>query len=1000
MIRTLGWAAAGLAAFGLLVASNTTVVRDSNDVNVYERIGSLASDPGEGFESEYPPLTSATFAALGQMDAVSFDTAWMWFLGLAILLTTLYGLFLLRDRMSAGFPLAASAAVLLLGPTVTLARFDILLACLLFLAWRAHATGKHGHSGALLALATAVKLVPLLLLPLFALTLPRGRHGRFWTGYVGGGVLSFALPILLLGVPNVWENIQFLLEYHSSRGIQVESTWAGVLMAARMLRGATVDISFDHGAHHLAGIPAGMTLFASIAALVGVVALAVRARSQKAHSAFDAHFFASIAWMLATSSILSTQYLVWIVPLALLWIVVLSRKPGADPVLLWTLGIAIGAISLLTQWVYPHGYNALLEQKTWTPVLLLNLRNALLLFLVWISLQPKAWSTWFRRLAHRVSRTRAAGPRHSLAKDLSIFALIIVVIVGGRILLRPTTSDVTYRFGEDAPVAADLPLNIPGDTERWMTIEATLHLNTLHANVLRVTPDDCLEQLVVNGQEILDGLPFCDPANGKVFRLKGILRSGNNDVIAVVRDTGGMAGVRINADQSDPLMLFLNTLTVAVLLAGGWFLINRQTRNPYAQALGLMLLGGTILRLFYVLNTPYATRAYDWDGHIEYIVYVLQHWMIPPAADGWEFHQAPLYYYLSAGIAKLLSLLHGSTEYAIRFDLPIVSLLFSIAALALGLAMGKMLFPLKKKPGSLLLFGALVATFPGLVFFASRISNDALYHALAFAFFASLLLWWRSGKISHWYLTCVLFALTFITKVSAVLMLPPMLLCFVLQRNLPWKQKLKHGLLSLLLLGALTAWLPVLRLVLEESTGKVTSFGHDAINPGLLMPTRLRDFLTFNPFQVLAIPYNNTWADESRRMFFWEFFFRSAFFGEFSMGDSLKMLSAAILLLGMGAGILMGIGLLADLRRRAYESLPMWTMLGVLVAGNLALRYRYHCSCDQDFRFAILAIIPILYFAVRGAETLPAKFRPIAKGLLALLAVLSAILLVLVPFAS
>jgi hypothetical protein len=76
----------------------------------------------------------------------------------------------------------------------------------------------------------------------------------------------------------------------------------------------------------------------------------------------------------------------------------------------------------------------------------------------------------------------------------------------------------------------------------------------------------------------------------------------------------------------------------------------------------LIVLGCILLRAHYVANTVYNVRAYDWDGHIQYISYIVDHMQLPPVTLGWETTQAPLYYAIAAGALALFRSMHLLSE--------------------------------------------------------------------------------------------------------------------------------------------------------------------------------------------------------------------------------------------------------------------------------------------------------------------------------------------------
>jgi hypothetical protein len=165
----------------------------------------------------------------------------------------------------------------------------------------------------------------------------------------------------------------------------------------------------------------------------------------------------------------------------------------------------------------------------------------------------------------------------------------------------------------------------------------------------------------------------------------------------------------------------------------------------------------------------------------------------------------------------------------------------------------------------------------------------------------------------------------------------------------------------------------------------------------LEVKTNADSFLIFDPFSILKIPYNNPWDDASRRQYFFEYFFKSAFFGEFSFSPPLTSLTGTILLLGLIALPLSLLGLLLDLRKRFFLLLPLTVTTVLLLAASIAYRLKFPYAANQDFRFVVLLIIPFSAFAVRGIDLLPKNLRRGAELCLWALALCSAAFVLLAP---
>jgi hypothetical protein len=100
------------------------------------------------------------------------------------------------------------------------------------------------------------------------------------------------------------------------------------------------------------------------------------------------YFAGTLLWVLLVSPILSPQYLVWIVPLLMGYVLLRllrEKVPGGN-----TLGLAVllCVLTLGTQWIYPHHYGQFMNEQYPYLVVLLNLRNISLLALLLLLIFP------------------------------------------------------------------------------------------------------------------------------------------------------------------------------------------------------------------------------------------------------------------------------------------------------------------------------------------------------------------------------------------------------------------------------------------------------------------------------------------------------------------------------------------------------------------------------------------------------------------------------------
>jgi len=328
-----------------------------SDVPVYERYGDAIEGgrvPYRDFRLEYPPGALAAFAvpSLVTHGPRSYARAFalqMMVFGLAAIgacFAAFTALGLGRLRLAAALAVPASAP-LLLGPLV-LTRFDLFPAALTAVAVAAVLAGRDRFGAGALGAAVAVKLYPVVLVPL-AVALAWRRHGRrravIALGIWALVTLVVFLPFFALSPGGVAWSVRRQLD----RPLQIESLGAAVLLALHHLAGMPLGWASSHGSQNVTGTVA--TVAAAVTTAVQIAALAYvwwrfAARSTPSLPAFGESCLAALVVFVALGKVLSPQFLVWLVPAAGL----LSGRrfwPG--------LVLLIGACALTRGW-FPGRY--------------------------------------------------------------------------------------------------------------------------------------------------------------------------------------------------------------------------------------------------------------------------------------------------------------------------------------------------------------------------------------------------------------------------------------------------------------------------------------------------------------------------------------------------------------------------------------------------------------------------------------------------------------------
>jgi hypothetical protein len=324
------------------------------DTPVYQEYGEAIAAgevPYRDFELEYPPAALPVFwlPTLGPEEhyGTIFELL-MLICGAAALGFVLLAVSALRAPP--GRLLAAAVIVglfpLALG-TVVLTRYDLWPAALAAAALAALLSGRGRPALAVLALAVAAKIYPLVLLTP-ALLYVRRRRGLGEAAICLGAFV--AVLALLVGpfAAVAPEGVLDSLERQLGRPLQIESLGASLLLAAKQLGLYDPTVVSTHGSQNLAGpLPDALATAQTVlqaGALVSVWALAARGRLTPARLA--AASAASVGAFVAFGKVLSPQFLIWLVPLVPL----VSGRTGIAA------GALLAAALVTTHLWFPRSY--------------------------------------------------------------------------------------------------------------------------------------------------------------------------------------------------------------------------------------------------------------------------------------------------------------------------------------------------------------------------------------------------------------------------------------------------------------------------------------------------------------------------------------------------------------------------------------------------------------------------------------------------------------------
>ena len=292
------------------------------DTPIYERYGEAMVDgqmPYRDFPVEYPPAALPVFLlpALGEGDSDDYRRRFEGLMGALGVVCVLLVAVLSPWLWASVF---VAAAPLLLG-SVYLSRFDLWPVALALAALALLVAGRPRLGLGALGVATAAKLYPAVLAPIFVAHVWRTqgrRQALVGAGVFVGVVAAIVLPFAVISPGGVWDGFW----QQAGRPLQMESLGAGLLLAGHHLFGLEVTMESSHGSQNLTG--GGAAALAAISTLLQAAALVaiwiVHARGPATRERLLAACAAALCAFVAFGKVLSPQFLIWLVPLVpLVW---------------------------------------------------------------------------------------------------------------------------------------------------------------------------------------------------------------------------------------------------------------------------------------------------------------------------------------------------------------------------------------------------------------------------------------------------------------------------------------------------------------------------------------------------------------------------------------------------------------------------------------------------------------------------------------------------------
>ena len=167
-----------------------------------------------------------------------------------------------------------------------------------------------------------------------------------------------------------------------------------------------------------------------------------------------------------------------------------------------------------------------------------------------------------------------------------------------------------------------------------------------------------------------------------------------------------------------------------------------------------------------------ADLGFDAPFHLEYVGFVQRSGHLPLASDGWQMFQTPLYYLLAAGLYRLLEF--GMETAAALRGLRVLSLLCGLIQIELAFRALRCMY--RDRPEWICAGTAFAGFLPINLYMSQWVGNEPLVGVLG-AWVLLLCLGHEGGPMTarRCWLLGALLGLAILSKVSALLLLPPVL---------------------------------------------------------------------------------------------------------------------------------------------------------------------------------------------------------------------------------
>lgn len=429
------------------------------------------------------------------------------------------------------------------------------------------------------------------------------------------------------------------------------------------------------------------------------------------------------------------------------------------------------------------------------------------------------------------------------------------------------------------------------------------------------------------------------------------------------------------ADNETPIKALMK-ITIA-LIACFAFVEAYQKRLTANKMIIFIIAAGVIIRIGYMMYTPWAKRVYDVGGldangvgHGSYIINnILQGHL--PHTNEYQFYHPPFYYFISALAIKIASIFKHTSNYAslIKYAAA-VSCAASCVTLA---AIQNLMDAVKIKRKYQVPAMAIAALFPNFILMGGRVNNDAFMTLFMVLAVYSTVRWFYSTSVRDIIFIALSIGFGMMSKVSCgvvALFTGPVMLykLYISVKNKKSMPFIKQLIIFALICFPLALWYPVRNYInFSQPLNYVCDLGSNSHVYTGNIPA-VKRFFSAPLYELFKQPFMNPDDDYSIFMIIT----RTAVFGEFQYEGVSKIVSIGLYyinLITIAASLAaMVIVCVKDKRRDWFSRYAMAAVWVITFISFLIFNISYPYSCTADTRYIPLAVIGGIIYMSAACE--------------------------------